>query len=85
MILQFIQGLLGTCVYTISNTLLVDVFPESPSTAAAAASFTRCALPALNTVVVEPLIGALGRRWYFTTLGIVTRDAVCTTRTLNTN
>ena len=72
LILQFIQGILGTSIYTFSNTLLVDVFPESPSTAAAAASITRCALAAAGVAVVEPLISAMGRGWYFTALGIIT-------------
>lgn len=75
LILQFIQGFLGTCIYTISNTLLVDVFPESPSTAAAAASITRCALAAVGVAIVQPLVSALGRGWYFTALGIVTGGA----------
>lgn len=75
LVLQFIQGLLGTCIYTISNTLLVDVFPESPSTAAAAASITRCALAAVGVAIVQPLVSALGRGWYFTTLGLVTGGA----------
>lgn len=72
LILQFIQGFLGTSIYTISNTLLVDVFPDTPSTAAAAASITRCALAALGVAMVQPLVANLGRGWYFTGLGIVT-------------
>lgn len=31
LILQFVQGFWGTCFYTTYNTLLVDLFPESPS------------------------------------------------------
>ena len=72
LILQFIQGFFGTSIYTLSNTLLVDVFPETPSAAAAAAAITRCAMAALGVALVDPLIGALGRGWYFTTLVIVT-------------
>lgn len=75
LILQFVQGFLGTSIYTISNTLLVDVFPESPSTAAAAASIVRCALAALGVAVVQPLISVWGRGWYFTALSIVTGSA----------
>lgn len=75
LILQFIQGFLGTSIYTLSNTLLVDVFPESPSTAAAAASITRCALAAAGVAVVQPLINLLGRGWYFTALGLTTGTA----------
>ena len=72
LLLQFIQGFLGTSIYTIFNTLLVDVFPESPSTAAAAASISRCALAASGVAAVQPLVGVLGRGWYFTALAIVT-------------
>lgn len=69
LVLQFFQGLLNTAVYTSTNTLLVDVFPKTPSTAAAAASIIRCALAALGTATVDPLVSALGRGWYFTLLG----------------
>jgi predicted MFS family arabinose efflux permease len=69
-LLQFMQGFWGTCFYTIFNTLLVDVFPESPSTAAAAASITRCAMAAAGVAVLQPLLDSVGRGWYFTVLGI---------------
>lgn len=72
LILQFIQGFLGTSIYTFSNTLLVDIFPETPSTAAAAASITRCALAAAGVAAVQPLTNAIGRGWYFTALGLTT-------------
>lgn len=75
LILQFVQGFLGTCIYTISNTLLVDVFPASPSTAAAAASIVRCTLAALGVAIVQPLVSVLGRGWFFTALSIVTGSA----------
>lgn len=70
LILQFIQGLWGTCFYTIFNTLLVDVFPESPSTAAAAASITRCAMAAAGVAILQPLLDVAGHGWYFTVLGL---------------
>lgn len=70
LILQFIQGFWGTCFYTIYNSLLVDVFPASPSTAAAAASITRCAMAAAGVAILQPLLDATGRGWYFTILGV---------------
>ena len=70
LILQFVQGFWGTCFYTTYNTLLVDVFPESPSTAAAAASITRCAMAAAGLAVLQPLLDVAGRGWYFTLLGL---------------
>lgn len=70
LILQFIQGFWGTYFYTTYNTLLVDVFPQSPSTAAAAASITRCAMAAAGVALLQPLLDAAGRGWYFTSLGL---------------
>jgi MFS family permease len=70
LILQFVQGFWGTCFYTIYNTLLVDLYPESPSTAVATASITRCAMAAAGVAVLQPLLDKLGRGWYFTILGI---------------
>ncbi|KIY00052.1 uncharacterized protein Z520_04690 [Fonsecaea multimorphosa CBS 102226] len=70
LILQFMQGFWGTCFYTVYNTLLVDVFSQSPSTAAAAASITRCAMAAAGVAVLQPLLDAAGRGWYFTVLGL---------------
>ena len=70
LILQFVQGFWGTCFYTIYNTLLVDVFPESPSTAAAAASITRCGMAAAGVAILQPLLDVAGRGWYFTALGL---------------
>ena len=70
LILQFIQGSMGCCFYNTYNALLVDVFPESPSTAAAAASIVRCAMAAAGVAVLQPLLAALNRGWYFSILGI---------------
>ena len=70
LILQFVQGFWGTCFYTTYNTLLIDVFPESPSTAAAAASITRCAMAAAGVAILQPLLDVAGRGWYFTMLGL---------------
>lgn len=75
LILQFIQGFWGTCFYTIYNTLLVDIFPQNPSTAAASASITRCAMAAIGVTSLQPLMDAAGLGWYFTSLGIM--SAVC--------
>jgi multidrug resistance protein len=70
LILQFMQGSMGTCFYNTYNALLVDIFPESPSTAAAAASIVRCAMAAAGVAILQPLLTALGRGWYFTILGL---------------
>ena len=73
LMLQFIQGSIGCCFYNTYNALLVDVFPESPSTAAAAASIVRCAMAAAGVAILQPLLDALNRGWYFTILGIWSR------------
>ena len=65
---QFVQGFLGALIYTLSDTLLVDILPETLGTGVAAASNIQCALAALGTGTVQPLISALGRGWYFTML-----------------
>ena len=70
LILQFVQGFWGTCFYTTYNTLLVDIFPDSPSTAAAAASIVRCAMAAAGVAILQPLLSVTGRGWYFTALGL---------------
>ncbi|KAL9619811.1 MAG: hypothetical protein Q9160_005647 [Pyrenula sp. 1 TL-2023] len=70
LILQFIQGSMGCCFYNTYNALLVDVFPQSPSTAAAAASIVRYAMAAAGIAMLQPLLDALNRGWYFTILGL---------------
>lgn len=71
LILQCLIGFLCTCFLQVFNALLVDIFPESPSTAAASSNITRCALSALAIAVLQPLVDRLGRGWYFTSLSIV--------------
>ncbi|MCJ1468277.1 hypothetical protein MMC07_006905 [Pseudocyphellaria aurata] len=71
LILQCMIGFLCTCFLQVFNALLVDIFPESPSTAAASGNITRCALSALAIAVLQPLVDRLGRGWYFTSLSIV--------------
>ncbi|KAJ5088359.1 hypothetical protein N7456_011975 [Penicillium angulare] len=70
LILQFIQGAWGTYFYTTFSTLLVDGFPRSSSTAAATTSITRCAMAATGVAILQTLLDAAGKGWYFTTLGL---------------
>ena len=46
------------------------MFPESPSTAAASASIVRCVMAAAGVAILQPLLAALKRGWFFTILGI---------------
>ncbi|KAK4978081.1 hypothetical protein LTR42_002458 [Elasticomyces elasticus] len=68
--LQFVLGFVQTCFYTMYSTLLVDTFPEKPSTAAAAASMVRCTMAATSVAIMQPLLEAMGYGWYFTVLGL---------------
>ena len=70
LILQLMHGFLCTCVLQTFNALLVDIFPKKPSAAATSGNITRCALSALDVALLEPLVKAIGRGWYFTLLGI---------------
>jgi MFS family permease len=68
--LQFLQGFWGTYFYTTYSALMVDIFPEMPSTAVAATSVTRCAMATAGVAILQPLLDAFGRGWYFTVLGL---------------
>ncbi|KAI1074361.1 major facilitator superfamily domain-containing protein [Whalleya microplaca] len=70
LVLQFMQGFWGTYFYTTYNASLVDSFPQSPSTGAAATSITRCAMAAAGTALLQPLLDVAGRGWYFTALAL---------------
>ena len=71
LILQFVLAALCTCFQQTFNALLVDIFPASPSTAAASSNITRCALSAVAVAVLEPLVKVMGRGWFFTLLTIL--------------
>ena len=71
LILQFVLAGLCTCFQQTFNALLVDVFPASPSTAAASSNITRCALSAAAVAVLQPLVDVMGRGWFFTVLAIL--------------
>ena len=71
LILQFVLAGLCTCFQQTFNALLVDVFPASPSTAAASSNITRCALSAVAVAVLQPLVDVMGRGWFFTVLAII--------------
>ncbi|KAI4217248.1 MAG: hypothetical protein LQ351_000557 [Letrouitia transgressa] len=71
LILQFVHGVFCTCILQTFNALLVDIFPKNPSAAATSGNITRCALSALYVALLQPLIDAIGRGWYFTLLGTI--------------
>ncbi|KAI2631116.1 chloramphenicol resistance protein [Xylaria nigripes] len=71
LILQFLVGFLDTCIVQTFSTLLVDIFQETPSTAAAAGNIVRCGLAAASIAAMKPLMNRMGYGWYFTMLSIV--------------
>ena len=71
LVIQFVLATLCTCFQQTFNTLLVDVFPSSPSTAAASSNITRCVLSALGVAVLQPLVSFMGRGWLFTLLSAI--------------
>ncbi|KAI4094854.1 MAG: hypothetical protein LQ344_001899 [Seirophora lacunosa] len=71
LILQFILAAICTVFQQTFNILLVDIFPASPSTAAASGNITRCALSAVAVAILQPLVDRMGRGWYFTFLGLL--------------
>jgi opacity protein-like surface antigen len=46
--------------------LLVDIFPDASSSAYASGQIARCGLSAISAAVIQPIIDAVGRGWYFT-------------------
>lgn len=71
LIFQFFQGFLSTWVVQCYSALLVDVFPDTPSTAATASNVARCVLSAVAVAVLQPLVDAVGKGWFFVILGVL--------------
>lgn len=71
MILQFLLAALCTSFQQTFNALLVDIFPASPSTAAASSNIIRCTLSAVAVALVQPLVDSMGRGWFFALLAFV--------------
>ena len=83
-IFQFLLGFLTTVLVQTFNTLLVDIFSSSPSTAAAAGNLTRCAMSAGGVAAMEPIYASIGFGWFFTALalfaGLTSSAALCLIR-----
>ncbi|KAF3360592.1 hypothetical protein VDGD_20013 [Verticillium dahliae] len=71
LVFQFLIGAQGTITHQAFNALLVDIFPDKPSTAAAAGNITRCGMSAAAVACVNPLVKSLGYGWFFTMIGII--------------
>ncbi|QYT05893.1 Chloramphenicol resistance protein [Trichoderma simmonsii] len=71
LILTFAMALFLTACYNSMNLLLVDLYPNSPSTASAANNLTRCLLSAGGSAVIDPMIRKMGTGWAYTLVGIL--------------
>lgn len=71
LILQFYLGAKCTVLLQVYSALVVDIFPEKPSTIAASNNITRCALSAAMVAALDPLVSTMGRGWFFTTIALL--------------
>ncbi|KAK7739974.1 hypothetical protein SLS53_005568 [Cytospora paraplurivora] len=71
LVLTFVMALFLTACYNSMNLLLVDLYPNSPSTASAANNLTRCLMAAGASAVIEPMIHAMGIGWAYTFVALV--------------
>jgi len=69
LVLQFAIGLTIQPVFTALNTLLVDIHPDSPSTAQAACNFVRCEMAAACLAGLDALLRRVGPGWSFSLFG----------------
>ncbi|CZS89277.1 related to dityrosine transporter [Rhynchosporium agropyri] len=71
LILQFFMGLCINGSFNILSTLIVDLYPQSPSTATAANNLVRCFVGAAGTGIINIMIDSMGRGWCFTFIALV--------------
>ncbi|KAH7411043.1 major facilitator superfamily domain-containing protein [Cadophora sp. MPI-SDFR-AT-0126] len=71
LILQFFMGLCINGSFNILSTLIVDLYPQSPSTATAANNLVRCFVGAGGTAIINIMINRMGRGWCFTFIALV--------------
>lgn len=71
LVIQAIIGCIQSTLFFAFNTLLVDIHPDRPSTASAAASLVRSGLSGVGVAILQPLTDALGWGWYFTLMALV--------------
>ncbi|EKD21611.1 uncharacterized protein L3040_004835 [Drepanopeziza brunnea f. sp. 'multigermtubi'] len=71
LILQFFMGLCINGSFNILSTLVVDLYPQSPSTATAANNLLRCSVGAGGTGIIDIMIKSMGRGWCFTFVALV--------------
>jgi MFS family permease len=71
LVLEFI---IAFCFIACNNTmssLLVDLFPEAPSTAMAASNLVRCLGAGASAAAISPMLNGMGWGWCFTFLALL--------------
>lgn len=71
LVLTFFMGLCVNGAFNILGTLIVDLYPQSPSTATAANNLVRCFVGAAGTGIINIMIEKMGRGWCFTFIALV--------------
>jgi multidrug resistance protein len=71
LVLLFFIGLCVNGAFNILSVLIVDLYPQSPSTATAANNLVRCFLGAGGTGIINIMVDAMGRGWCFTFIALV--------------
>lgn len=71
LILQFFIGCCINGSFNILSTLVVDLYPQSPSTATAANNMVRCLIGAGGTGIIDIMLRRMGRGWCFTFIALV--------------
>ncbi|RYP51057.1 hypothetical protein DL768_003557 [Monosporascus sp. mg162] len=69
--LQAVTGFSTSASFVALGTLLTDLNPDGPSTAAASANIVRCALAAASLAALQPIIDSVGAGWCFTIFGLL--------------
>mgnify|MGYP005989078217 CR=1 FL=1 len=71
LVLVFIVGMMVPTSFNVLNTLIIDLFPEAPATAAAANNLVRCLFGAVATAIIDYMLKGMGRGWCFTFLALL--------------
>ncbi|OCK75276.1 putative MFS transporter [Lepidopterella palustris CBS 459.81] len=69
-----LEFIMAYCQVSCSNSLsslLIDLFPEKPSTVTAASSLVRCWVAGAGTAVIAYMLDEMGWGWCYTFLGLV--------------
>ena len=71
LILHFTIGLTLTGSFNVMSTVMIYLYPLSPSTATSANNLVRCLMGAAGTAVIIQMINGMGRGWCFTFIAAV--------------